>query len=485
MPNTPIASAAMNSDLADVASAITGSVAADGQTTITGALKGANGSVGSPAYSFATDLDTGAYRIGANNYGIAAGGSKIVDIATTGMTITGTLSSTGTFVAADGTVLLPAFTFTNDLDCGLYRIGANNLGVAVNAAKVLDISTTGLNVIGNILSNGAALAPIAAGAVMINGTIAESHTGNAVTFALKTLAGTDPSATDPVYFIFRNVTAATGNYVVLQATAAMNVVVSSGSTLGFASGAAGRVWLVMFNDAGTLRMGAINCLASGINIFPLGQFPLASSTAEGGAGGADSAHVFYTGTAVASKVFIPIAYASYESGLATAGSWDVAPTRLQLYGPNVPLPGTLLQAPMNFTGAVDTTTTAIPYDDSIPQSGEGKTFLTQAITPSSAANVLVIDWSLQLATTNTNLITALFQDATAGALASTIVTPNANNPITAPGLWAMRAGTTSSTTFKVNGGDNTGATTTFNGLGGSRKLGGSLSSWLRASEFMA
>lgn len=48
----------------------------------------------------------------------------------------------------DGTVALPAFAFTSDLDCGMYRIGANNIGLAVNGAKVLDIATTGLSIVG-------------------------------------------------------------------------------------------------------------------------------------------------------------------------------------------------------------------------------------------------------------------------------------------------------------------------------------------------
>jgi hypothetical protein len=41
-----------------------------------------------------------------------------------------------------GTAAAPAYAFGGDADTGLYRIGANNLGVAVNAAKVLDICTT-------------------------------------------------------------------------------------------------------------------------------------------------------------------------------------------------------------------------------------------------------------------------------------------------------------------------------------------------------
>jgi hypothetical protein len=47
---------------------------------------------------------------------------------------------------ADGTVAAPGLSFDTDTDCGLYRIGANNLGVAVNGAKVVDVATTGVGV---------------------------------------------------------------------------------------------------------------------------------------------------------------------------------------------------------------------------------------------------------------------------------------------------------------------------------------------------
>ena len=42
----------------------------------------------------------------------------------------------------DGLVGTPGLTFENDTDCGFYRIGANNIGMALNGAKVMDFSTT-------------------------------------------------------------------------------------------------------------------------------------------------------------------------------------------------------------------------------------------------------------------------------------------------------------------------------------------------------
>lgn len=52
------------------------------------------------------------------------------------------LKSAGTIQSANGTVALPGLTFTNDLDCGWYRIGANNIAVATNGTKALEISAT-------------------------------------------------------------------------------------------------------------------------------------------------------------------------------------------------------------------------------------------------------------------------------------------------------------------------------------------------------
>lgn len=76
VPNTPISSSAMNSDLSDIATnGLTNAVTKDGQTTITNPFKGANGSVGLPMYSFASDTNTGMYRHGADELGFSTAGT--------------------------------------------------------------------------------------------------------------------------------------------------------------------------------------------------------------------------------------------------------------------------------------------------------------------------------------------------------------------------------------------------------------------------
>lgn len=74
VPSTTISSSAMNSDLSDIALALTGSVAADGQTPITGGFKFPDGSVGAPAISFVTDPTDGFYHPSAGVISVSLGG---------------------------------------------------------------------------------------------------------------------------------------------------------------------------------------------------------------------------------------------------------------------------------------------------------------------------------------------------------------------------------------------------------------------------
>lgn len=154
VPNTVISSSAMNSDMSDIATALTGSLARDGAGGMLGQLL-----LDPDGFVYVGDTNTGMSRTGADAQAITVGGTDVVAITTTGVAITGTLSvsgSAGTVGFGDGTVSVPSITFSADLDNGLYRIGTNNIGVATAGAKVLDISAIGLGVTGTITSSGAA-----------------------------------------------------------------------------------------------------------------------------------------------------------------------------------------------------------------------------------------------------------------------------------------------------------------------------------------
>jgi hypothetical protein len=154
-------------------------------------------------------------------------------------------------------------------------------------------------------------------------------------------------------------------------------------------------------------------------------------------------------------------------------------------GPGVPRTGDIIQVAQNSTGAVATGTTTVPDDDTIPQSTEGDQYMSQAITPTSAINQLQIDitanWSSSV---NVRHVLALFQDATASALAAvmdfTLTTAQASKPSVL--RWVMAAGTTSATTFKLRMGPTAAGTVTFNGDTSARKMGGAMASFMRVTE---
>jgi microcystin-dependent protein len=106
----PVTAAGHNQNWDDIATEITNSVAADGQTSMTGPLKASSGTAGAPGVTFASDPDSGLYRIGSNNLGVAVNGAKVLDVATTGLDVTGTINSSGAVKQA-GFALLPVGIF--------------------------------------------------------------------------------------------------------------------------------------------------------------------------------------------------------------------------------------------------------------------------------------------------------------------------------------------------------------------------------------
>lgn len=137
------------------------------------------------------------------------------------------------------------------------------------------------------------------------------------------------------------------------------------------------------------------------------------------------------------------------------------------------------------TSSVATGSTIMPLDDTIPQITEGNQYMTLAITPTSATSNLVINVvATANCSQNVNMVMALFQDATANALAATSFKRTAdqrNMPIVLN--YKMTAGTTSATTFTVRIGPESAATVTFNGDSGARLLGGVAASTIIITEY--
>jgi hypothetical protein len=144
--------------------------------------------------------------------------------------------------------------------------------------------------------------------------------GNTLLIALKNKAGNDPTSTDPVKIAFRNSSNAGGDYSVLTRTAALSMTVSSGSTLGHASGVESDIWIYAINNAGTMELACSTTLVDTEKVI--------STSAEGGAGAADSNRTVYSTTArtnVAAKVIGRV-----KISQATAGTWVSSPTAVIL-----------------------------------------------------------------------------------------------------------------------------------------------------------
>lgn len=128
-------------------------------------------------------------------------------------------------------------------------------------------------------------------------------------------------------------------------------------------------------------------------------------------------------------------------------------------------------------------TTIIPYDDTIPQNTEGEEIITVSITPKSATNRLRIIMISDIAESSVNDgAFALFQDATANALAISPIQKNSDGSNPTILYYEMASGTTSSTTFKIRAGSAATGTLYINGDTAARKYGGISSVKLRVEE---
>ena len=148
--------------------------------------------------------------------------------------------------------------------------------------------------------------------------------------------------------------------------------------------------------------------------------------------------------------------------------------------------GKVLQV-VNFqTGAVAGGTTVMPYDDTIPQITEGNEYMTLAITPSNALNILQINVVIYLSNNTANNTTscALFVGVSANALAAVATTQGANDqPEVVLINHTVIAGSTGVLTFRLRAGPSSAATLTFNGTNNTRRFGGVAASSITITEY--
>lgn len=500
--NTLIESTKFNSVINDIATALSAAILKDGTQTVTANIPfGNNRLLTVGAGLVRTDaVNLGQLQDASTNW-VAAGGTADAITATYSPAITALVDGQLAFFRATAANATTTPTFApNGLTA---RTITKRGGTAVIAGDIPG-NLTEVILRYNLantrweLLNPASAAVLSAqqGFSMINGTFVASQNGSIMTLALKTFGGGDPAPGDPVYVMFRNPTAATGDYTLLPVVAATSITTTVAGTFGAANSVPFRLWIAGFNDASTFRLALINCLTTAAGagtgrdatqLYPLGQFPIASATQIGA--GSTSAGVFYSfGAAVASKAYAVLGYLAYESGLATAGTFNVNQTRLHLQKQNDPLPGAVLQYTEVQSGAMATGTTVLPVDDTIPQNTEGDQFLAAPpLTSTSAANVLEIEHVGNYSSNSATYISvALFQDAVANAL-SVVAQERVNTTRLLQLNLTQRilAGVTTAVAIKARAGGDSAGTITFNGSAGARLFGGVAGSSLVVKEILA
>lgn len=326
----------------------------------------------------------------------------------------------------------------------------------------------------------------------INLSLSIVHTGgNLLQVNVKTSTGATPTTGSPVICEFQTLSGAatTGAPTSVSITSALSMDSNAiGASLGSTNNVPFRLWIALFNNAGTAVLALMNASTS-TSIRSISEYSVASTVSISGA--STSAGVWYTpnGTTLTNCAYRLIGYCEYTSGLATAGTYTSDPSNVVLFGPGIKKPGDVVQMVRTAFPNPATGSLAMPFDNSIPQITEGDQYMTQAITPSSVVSLLKIETVGYFSNNNVNAqVMALFQDATPNALTACCNEIAFTNALTLEKLcWLMQAGTTSTTTFKVRAGmafSGGGAVMSFNGIGGAGEFGGVQNSYIEVIEYM-
>lgn len=128
---------------------------------------------------------------------------------------------------------------------------------------------------------------------------------------------------NPTILDIRDATLGSGTVNTRNIASALSLTISDGSTLGTVSGEDSYIAVLVADNAGALQLCAVN-LDCG---FALDETALISTTAEGGAGAADSATTIYSTTALSAVPYRLVGILKVNE--ATAGTWGTAPSLIQ------------------------------------------------------------------------------------------------------------------------------------------------------------
>ena len=305
-----------------------------------------------------------------------------------------------------------------------------------------------------------------------------------------------PTTTNPVRIGFAAATPSSGLYNTRTATTTTTMVVTGGSTLGLQPSELGRVYIGLVDNSGVPELCvwnpkvivASNTAARVTQLFRPSETELYTTTAEGGAGGADTAATLYSTTARSSVPIRLIGYMDIQAG-ATAGNWSNNPNALHLIGPGVKTTGEIVQTVGTATSVVRTGTTVAVLDGTTPQITEGDAMLWATMTATSPVNPVFIaaEWNgASSASSGSRAMLHVHRNSEADALLSCVEWYDTTNTMQQVPLSGVIATTTSAAAgYYLIVGFNQAGTTCMNGEAGVSRMGSSIVTNLMLQEVCA
>ena len=214
-----------------------------------------------------------------------------------------------------------------------------------------------------------------------------------------------------------------------------------------------------------------------------GTITLALNTVPVTKGGTDltsaTAYAVLCGGTTSTSAFQSIASVGTSGHVLTSNGAGALPTFQASTGG-----GIVVQRVSTQTGAVQSGSGFYTINDSIPQITDGNLFLTLAITPQSAANILVVNVTACLENPGSSFVMGgIFNNLSSDCLSIATIFGAAGIQ---NDFWLqheMTAGTTSPITFYFRAGGNVSSLTTLNGTGGSRTFGGVNCTIMQITEY--
>jgi len=181
---------------------------------------------------------------------LVSDGSGVVSAATTTATEIGYLNGVTSSIQTQLDAKQPTISVsdTNSIDSTLSsNTISSSLKISTGAA-----SNGSYNALLTIESDGLMAQVPAYANALTNLSLAVTFGAGAMTIAVKTLAGNNPTSASPVIVPVRSNTASSGAFDLVAVTSALSITVPSGATLGLNSGGGfGSVYLSFINNAGT------------------------------------------------------------------------------------------------------------------------------------------------------------------------------------------------------------------------------------------